>query len=183
MDIKLLDNTEKMRDAFIHRFVMSWEEFQVKEKDWIDKMAESNYPITIDWYEKDYMWDRMNRDFAGVSMETALAFLKEHSGQVFFMTEKGVDIYYQGKKLVDFIAEADAYTLAARIKQEWYDFYRLAEQNMYDASAFLPHDLYVFDSSMKWCVVFTHETTDLESELDDLLLKAAESRYCIICKV
>ena len=56
MDIKLLDNTEKMRDAFIHRFVMSWEEFQVKEKDWIDKMAESNYPITIDWYEKDYMW-------------------------------------------------------------------------------------------------------------------------------
>ena len=43
----------------------------------------------------------MNRDFAGVSMETALAFLKEHSGQVFFMTEKGVDIYYQGKKLVE----------------------------------------------------------------------------------
>ena len=182
MNLKLLDNTKDISKAFIDRFVMSWEEFQVKQKAWIAEMAKPQYPINIDWYEQSYMWDRMNPDFPCVSMEEALAFLREHSGPVFFMTEKGEDIYYQGKKSVDFIAEADAHTLAARIKQEWYDSYRLAEQNMYDADAFLPDDLYVFDSSMMWCVVFTHETTDWESELDNPM-KAAESRYCIICKV
>lgn len=182
MNIRLLDNTKEISEAFIKRFVMSWDEFQVKQKDWIAKMAETNYPITIDWYEKAYMWDRMSPDFAGVSMEDALVFLKEHSGPVYFMTEKGEDTYYQGKKLVDFIAEADAHTLAVRIEQEWYDSYRLAAQNMYDAEAFLPEDLYVFDASMKWCVVFTHETTDWESEIDNPM-KAAQTRYCITCKV
>ena len=79
------------------------------------------------------------------------------------------------------IAEADAHSLAEKIEQEWFDSYRLAMQNMYDPDAILPEDLYVFDTSMKWCVVFTHETTDWESELDDPM-KAAESRICIICK-
>ena len=182
MNIKLLDNTKDIRKAFIDRFVMSWEAFQVKQKDWIAEMAKTNYPINIDWYEKAYMWDRMDPAFPRVSMEKALAFLREHSGPVFFMAEKGEDTYYRGKKRVDFIAQADAHTLAARIKQEWYDSYRFAEQNMYDADAFLPEDLYVFDSSMMWCVVFTHETTDWDSELDNPM-KAAESRYCIICNV
>ena len=108
MNIKFLDNTKEIKEAFINCFVMSWDEFQVKQKDWIAKMAEANYPITIDWYEKAYMWDKMNPDFPNASMEVALAFLKEHSGPVYFMTEKGEDTYYQGKKLVDFIAEADA---------------------------------------------------------------------------
>ena len=178
MNIKLLDNANDIRKAFIDRFVISWDEFQIKQKDWIAKTAKANYPITMDWYENAYLWDRMRPDFTGVSMDTALAFLKEHSGPVFFMSEEGEDTHYQGKELVDFVAEADAHTLAARIEQEWYDTYRLAKQNMYDTDAFLPNDLYVFDSSMKWCVVFTHETADWESENN-----TPESRYCIICKV
>ena len=52
MNIKLLDNTKEISEAFIKSFVLSWDEFQVKQKDWIAKMAETNYPITIDWYEK-----------------------------------------------------------------------------------------------------------------------------------
>ena len=182
MNIKMLDNANDISKAFIDHFVMSWDEFQVKQKDWIAEMSKTNYPINTVWYEQSYMWDRMNPDFPRVSMEEALAFLRGHSGSIFFMTEKGEDIYYQGKKSVDFIAEADAHALAERIEQEWYNSYRLAEQNMYDADAFLPEDLYVFDVSMKWCVVFTHETTNWESEIDDPM-KAAESRYCIICKV
>lgn len=182
MNFKLLDNTKDIIKTFTDCFVMSWDEFQIKQKDWIAEMAKTNCPITIAWYEQSYMWDKMNPDFPRVSMKEALAFLREHSSSVFFMTEKGEDVYYQGKKSVDFIAEADAHTLAARIEQEWHDSYRLTEQNLYNADAFLPEDLYVFDSSMKWCVAFTHETTYLESEIDNPM-KAAESRYCIICKV
>ena len=71
-------------------------------------------------------------------------------------------------------------TQTMRQCKKHYDSYRLAMQNRYDADAFLPGDFYVFDSSMTWCVVFTHETTDWESELDNPM-KAAESRVCIIC--
>ena len=181
MNFKLLDNTADIRKSFTDRFVMSWDEFQIKQKNWITEMAKTNYPINIAWYEQSYMWDKMNPDFPRVSMKEALTFLREHNGSVFFMTEKDEDIYYQGKKSVDFIAEADAHTLAERIEQEWYESYRLAEQNLYNADAFLPEDLYVFDLSMKWCVVFTHETTNWELEIDNPM-KAAESRYCIICK-
>ena len=105
MNIKLLDNNMEIREAFMNRFVMSWDEFQVKHKDWIAKMAETNYPINLEWYEKAYMWDRMDPEFPVVSMETALSFLRGHSGSVLFMAEKGEDTYYQDKELVDFVAQ------------------------------------------------------------------------------
>ncbi len=179
MYCRFLDSITEIREDFLNSFVMSWEEFQIKQKDWIVKMAKNNYPIDIEWYNQSYMWDRMNHDFPRVSMEEALEFLKERRGTVLFMTEKGEDMYYQGNNHIDFIAEADAHVLAAKIAEEWYSSYMLAEQNMYDPDAILPDDLYVFDYSMKWCVVFTYETTDWEAVN---LMKAAESRYCIICK-
>ena len=178
MYIKLLDNAKDIRKAFIDRFVMSWEEFQIQHKDWIIEMSKTNFPITADWYEKSFMWEKMVSRFPTVSFNEALAFLKEHSGCVFFITENGNSAYCQ---LVDFIAEADAHTLAARIEQEWYDDYRLETQNMYNPNAYFPSEVYVFDATMNWFVAFTHETTDWESELDDPI-KAAESRVCIICK-
>ena len=178
MHIRLLDNTRDIRKAFINRFVVSWEEFQIQHKDWVNEMSKTNYPITADWYEKSFMWEKMDSHFSAVSFNEALVFLKEHSGPVFFITERGNPAYCQ---LVDFVAEADACILADRIEQEWYNDYRLEAQNMYNPDAFFPSEVYVFDTSMKWCVVFTHETTDWESELDNPV-KAAESRVCIICK-
>lgn len=180
MNFKLLDSTNDIGEAFIARFVMSWEDFQVEHKDYIVKMKKKNHPVDFAFYEQSLFWDRMSRKYH-VSMAEALTFLREHSGPVLFMGEKGVDGFGQGKRVVDFIAEADAHILAEKIEQEWYDSYRLAMQDMYDPDAILPADIYVFDSTLNWCVVFTHETTDWESELDDPM-KAAESRVCIICK-
>lgn len=182
MKMKFLDNTRNIRESFIKTFVMSWEEFQVEQKDLIENMAKKNCQIDIVFYEQSYMWDRMRPNSPCVSMKEALAFLRGHSGSVLFMSENSEVPCNRGKMPVNFIAEADAHTLADRIEQEWYDSYRLAEQNMYDPDAFLPSDIYVFDFSMKWCVVFTHETTDWESELDNPM-KAAESRCCIVCRV
>ncbi len=176
MYIKLLDNAKDIRQVFINRFVMSWDEFQIQHKDWIAEKAKTNHPITLDWYKQTFMWERMSQNSSNVSMKEAVAFLKEHSGSVFFITERGNPACCQ---LVDFIAEADAHILADRIEQEWYDDYRLEVQNMYNPNAFFPSEVYVFDASMKWCVVFTHETTDWESEIDNPM-KAAESRVCFI---
>lgn len=181
MDYRLLDNITHISKAFIDRFVLSWDEFQIEMRDFIDEMEKKNHPVDFTFYEQSLFWDRMSPKFPYVSMTEALAFLREQAGSVFFMGEKGEDGFWRGKRVIDFIAEADAHSLAEKIEQEWFDSYRLAMQNMYDPDAILPGDLYVFDTSMKWCVVFTHETTDWESELDDPM-KAAESRICIICK-
>ena len=180
MDFKLVENTKELGEAFIDRFILTWEEFQIEMKDFIAEMEKNNHPVDFAFYEQSLFWDRMGSKYPYVSMEEALAFLRGHSGPVLFMGETGAEGSWEGKRVVDFIAEADAHDLAAKIDQEWYDSYRLAMQDMYDPTAILPYDLYVFDWTMTWCVVFTHETTDWESELDDPM-KAAESRVCIIC--
>ena len=46
MDVKLLENANAIREAFIRSFVLSWEEFQVQRKAWIDRMAQTGHPIT-----------------------------------------------------------------------------------------------------------------------------------------
>ncbi len=180
MNYKLLENTKELGERFLARFTLPWEEFRVELKDFIAEMEKSNHTVDFAFYERSLFWDRMSPKFPSVSMEEALEFLRKQSGSVFFMSEKREEGSCQGKMVVDFIAEADARDLAAKINQEWYDSYRLAMEYRYDPNAILPEDLYVFDSSMTWCVVFTHETTDWES---DDPMKEAESRVCMICQV
>lgn len=182
MEFTFPDNTDALGKAFLSTFTMSWEEFQIDLKDFIASMEAKNHPVDLAFYEQSLFWDRIHSSFPRVSMAEALAFLREHRGPVYFLGEKGDIDYHRGRRVIDFIAEADAQALANRIDQEWYDTYRLAMEGMYDPTHFLPGDLYVFDASMKWCVVFTHETTDWDSELEDPM-KAAQSRYCIICRV
>ena len=108
MYIKLLDNAKDIRKAFIDRFVVPWEEFQIQHKDWIIEMSKTNHLITADWYKKSFLWKKMNSHFLTVSFNEALAFLKEHSGPVFFITEKGNPSYCQ---LVDFTADIALFTI------------------------------------------------------------------------
>ena len=182
MDIEFLDDVTDIAEAFQNQFVLTWDNFQIKHKDWIDEMSKSNYPIDKQWYDQAYMWDKMDPAFTSASMKEALDYLRGHTGAVLFMTEKGVHEYFQGAKTIAFIAKADSHQLADRIEFEWYESYRLAEQCMYIPDA-LPEDLYVFDSSMEWCVVFTHETTDTETEAAGDWMKNVQSRYCKICQI
>ena len=77
MHIRLLDNAKDIRKAFINRFVVSWEEFQIQHKD---------------WYEKSFMWEKLDLRFSTVSFNEAITFLKEHTGSVLFLTEKGAPV-------------------------------------------------------------------------------------------
>ena len=72
MYIKLLDNAKDIRKAFLNRFVMSWDEFQIQRNDWIAEKAKTNCPITVDWYAKTFMWERMNPNSSNVSMKEAV---------------------------------------------------------------------------------------------------------------
>lgn len=181
MDVLFLDNAPDIRAQFVERFVVSWEEFRKTRADWIAKVAQRNFLVDINWYQRAFWWDKMRPDNSSISFSEALAQLRSISGPVLFMAEQDEDTNYEGRHIRNFVGQADAVALAGRIEEEWFESYELAEQNMYNPCAFLPSDLYVFDASMTWYIVFTHETTDWEAELDDPM-KAAASRYCIICK-
>lgn len=186
MKIQLLENATEIRNSFINTFVLSWDEFQVKQKDWIAEIAKNKYMIDINWYNQAYLWDKLNFDFSVATFSDALSALKTHVGKVLIMSEDGTlccpsELFYNNEKVKNFVAQVDVKELAKLIEDEWYDSYKLAAQNMYNPDAVLPEDLYVFDESMTWLVVFTHETTDWEFD-ENNPMKQAETRYCIICK-
>lgn len=184
MKLTFLEDPSGIRSRFLDRFVLTWEEFQLCQAQWIARLAEKGYEIDLDWYNQAYMWDRMSPDFPSVSFREALAFLRTRKEPVIFLSEapdhhSRPHLSYEGKHYPDFAVTCDAAQLADLIEQEWFEEYRLAEQNMYDPDPVLPSEGYVFDRDMTWCAVFTHETTDWDSELTDPM-KAAESRYCIL---
>lgn len=186
MEIQLLQNSSEIRNDFINKFVMTWDEFQVKLKDWIAEMAKNKNTIDINWYNQSYMWDKLNLNFSVATFSEALSELKTHIGKVLIMSEYETvccpsKLCYDKEKIKNFVAQVDVKELAKLIEDEWYDSYKLAAQNMYNPEAVLPEDLYIFDESMNWLVVFTHETTDWEFD-ENNPMKQAETRYCIIYK-
>lgn len=182
MKITLLENNEKIRRTFIDRFVMSWKEFQVEHKEFIDKMLEKNQIVDIEFYNRSYLWDKISSKYSRVSFREALDFLSNIDGDAIFMSEDekvpcSAELFIDGNKIRSFAAKSNAKELAKLIEKEWFETYILEEQGRYNPNPILPEDLYVFDSSMSWFVVFTHETTDWETEDS---MKEAESRYCIL---
>lgn len=186
MKITLLENNEEIRRNFIDRFVMSWDEFRVELKDFIDNMRKRNEVVDIDFYNKSYMWDKISSKYSRVSFHEALKYLSSINNDVIFISEDEnvpccAELFIDGLNIRNFIAQSNAKDLAKLIEKEWFEGYTLAEKGMYNPNPILPEDLYVFDKSMSWFAIFTHETTDWESELDDPM-KSAESRYCILFK-
>ena len=72
-----------LRQAFIRKFTMPWEEFQVTHRDWIDGLAAQNHTVT---YGELYLWDLM--DHRAISFATALDFLRSMSGDVCITSER-----------------------------------------------------------------------------------------------
>ena len=87
MEVQLIENALEIRDKFINNFVLSWDEFQIKQKDWIAEMAKNKYAIDINWYKQAYLWDKLNFDFPVASFSDALSALKAHAGKVLIMSE------------------------------------------------------------------------------------------------
>ncbi len=168
MQFEVLQNGAEIRRAFTQRFVMSREAFQASRRE----PAGEYGSIGENWYANSFCWERLYPEYEEVSFADALSLLRRRSGPVIFMGEYG-----PGKK--ECLGLAEAGELADRIAWEWYEDYRLEEQMRFNPDAFLATDLYVFDRALSWLIVFTHETTDWESELTDPM-KAAASRYCIV---
>ena len=187
MDIKLLENPDPIRKLFKDKFVMSWELFQDKLRQRIAEMDAQNHTIyDINWYNQAFMWDKIDSDFPRVHFREALLFLNKHNGNVYIMSEgkehrNPGQLLYHGTSVINFVAQVDVKQLASLIEEQWLASFGLGKQVENSDSSILPEDLYVFDDSMTWFVVFTHEASDLNAQFSNRM-KAAESRFCIVSK-
>ena len=177
MNISIVDNGKEIRQAFIQKFTMPWDDFQEAHKEWIERCAAKNYPIIC---EERYLWEMM--DYQEISFDQALALLRTLPGEVYAMTENESArccnwIKLNGVEYKGGVARMDARALADRIEFEWYEEWRLSALDMYLADWVFPSDLYVFDASMEHMIAFTHENDFWELELEQPM-KAAASRYC-----
>ena len=186
MPMDILRDTASLRSDFMETFLMPWSEYPIVFKDFIADLA-NKYHTVVDkaFYDQQFMWDRVSPEHVSVSFVKALELLRAVDGEVLFMSEEAqyhdcCELLYEHERVSDFIAKADARELAELIEYEWFEEHRLAAQDMYRDDIVLPRDLYVFTPAMNWLLIFTHETTDWEVEVDDPL-KAAESRLCIAC--
>ncbi len=99
-----------------------------------------------------YIWEVLKKPYAIVTREAALALLSDRT-EVYVLwdirTMKNVAQAFHYKVPKDQVIRTEGAELAEQLRA---DFAPLSEQ-----VSFLPEDLYVFDDSLSWFLVFTHE--------------------------
>ncbi len=174
MKIELFVLPEKTRKDFTEAFILTKEEFRLLHPDFVSRLS-SDYD---DWYDGAYLWDKMS--MPSVNFRKALELLRARKGSVLFMSEPEISghdaaLYLHGRETYDFVAIADARELADRIEYEWFESWRWALEGGSLGELILPDELYVFDTTFDWVIVFTHEN---DPEYDGKP-EGAETRFCM----
>ena len=168
MKIELFVLPSVMRRDFMDAFVLSKEDFELLHP--ACRESETMGGDFDEWFEEAYLWEKMSPDLPVVDFDTALSLLRSRGGTVLFMSEsesshKPCGMIRYGREVCDFVAMADAGELADRIEYEWREYPRLSREAPQELT--LPEDLYVYDTTLDWVIIFTHET-----------VTAPETRFC-----
>ena len=168
MKIELFVLPSVMRRDFMDAFVLSKEDFELLHP--ACRESETVGGDFDEWFEEAYLWEKMSPDLPAVDFDTALSLLRSRGGTVLFMSEsesshKPCGMIRYGREVCDFVAMADAGELADRIELEWNGSLRQTGEAPHELT--LPEDLYVYDTTLDWVIVFTHET-----------VTAPETRVC-----
>jgi hypothetical protein len=165
------DDKSELRKNFIEKFVDTKKESYKKH---IATLKE--YPDGMCY--DGYLWDSLKADYTLIErkMEQAITFL-ESKGKVFVMWDifskhrVPLNRIFSSKYPKDTLIEIDSLELSKFISREWREDYRSDEK-------YLPEDFYIFDNTMNWYVIFTHEGYDniMNPDLD-------EEDYIRICFV
>ena len=174
MKIELCENAQEIRKQFHERYVLSWDEFLKKKRKEYGFLRWHLYGFDASVLPHIYLWERVSSNIEP-SFPEAISTLKSIDGCVIFMSDDETHCYpgelnFNNQKTKNFVANADAKELAELIEKEWFGSYELAEEVLYNPPPILPQDLYVFDKSMNWFILFTHEAETVDPT----------SRYCIL---
>ena len=169
MKIELFVLPSVMREDFIDAFVLSKEDLEMVRPDWRDRLESMGGDFDA-WYAEAYLWEKMSPDLPVADFSTALSLLRGREGTVLFMSESEITgkpcaLLHHGRQVCDFVAMTDARELADRIEYEWLEAPRLTKDAPLELT--LPEDLYVFDTTLDWVIVFTHS-----------IVTTPETRFC-----
>ncbi len=177
MKIELLKDADGIRQKFIDRFLDNRNKFKTEHKEFVEELKKNGYDVD-QWYDGAYMWDKLSTNVPIVTIFQALELLKSRKSNVWFMSEcKGFHatchLMYNNEKIEGFAAKADAVELGEKISYEWFESIKIYLEG-YNLEQILPEDLYVFDETYEWVIVFTHETDWRVEGLEE----AANTRLC-----
>lgn len=172
MKIELFALPEKTRADFMEAFILTRDEWKYLHPNSVLSLADDDRR-----YDGAYLWEKMSMPV--VTVREALRLLRSREGTVLFLSESEIsgnsgELYLHGREIYDFVAMADTHELADRIEYEWFENWRLALTGECLRDSMLPEDLYVFDTTFEWVIVFTHEN----DPHCDGTPEGAESRYC-----
>ena len=108
----------------------------------------------------------------GCTQEEAAAFLKRFES-VYFMWDHWRDRTVFADEYPNAVIAASGGEVGRLAVDEWNAEIEAEKHDCYIERPQLPSDIYVFDDSFSWYVVFTHEFNDCEN-LSDIV------RYCLI---
>ena len=169
MKIELFVLPSVMREDFMDAFVLSKEDFEMLHPAYREELESVGGDFDA-WYAEAYLWEKLSPDLPTVDFDTALSLLRGREGTVLFMSESEITgkpcaLLHFGREVCDFVAMADVRELADRIEYEWKEYPRLAREATHELT--LPEDLYVFDTTLDWVIVFTHS-----------VVTTPETRFC-----
>lgn len=169
MKIDLFVLPEVMRRDFVEAFMLDKEDLRMVQAEHVAGLEAVGVDFD-EWYSEAYLWEKLSPDLPVVDFDTALSLLRSRQGTVLFMSEsesshKPCTLIHSGREVRDFVAMVDPTELADRIEYEWKEFPRLFKEAPRELT--LPEDLYVFDTTLEWIIVFTHE-----------IMTTPETRFC-----
>ena len=155
---------KRLRERFIERFIDTGSEYYKK------------YYAQDDVYGH-FLWDcrkpAVKGQFFEYTQEEAADFLKTR-GSVYFMWDHWREGTVFADEYPDAVIKADGGDVGRLAVDEWNAEIEAEKHDCYIEHPQLPSDIYVFDGSFSWYVIFTHET----DEYIDNAVNAV--RYCIV---
>ena len=187
MDYTLLneERAKQVRERFESTFIETPEEYMASALKWREEYFSNNpnahvYPLPK--FDEVIYWSKI-KCYKEIDFAEAISFLSSINNPVYFMSDVelegyvGMHLLNDPRASIGFVAvHDDPKSFAEHIYNEWkcymtYDYEN--EEEWFDP--LLPDDLYVFDESFSWMLVFTHHN------VDDFAPDRVENSYNRLC--
>lgn len=183
------EQAKQVRQAFENAFIETPEEYMTDCIKWREEYFSANpnahvYPLPK--FDEVIYWSKI-KCYKEIDFAEAISFLSSISNPVYFMSDLALEGYVGMHLLNDprasigFVAvHDDPKSFAEHIYDEWKRSYTYDYENEEEwFEPLLPEDLYVFDDSFSWMLVFTHHN------VDDFIPEppSGDNRSCFIVRV
>lgn len=183
------EQAQQVRQAFENAFIETPEEYMTSCIKWREEYFSKNpnaHVCPLPKFDEVIYWSKI-KCYKEIDFAEAISFLSGICNPVYFMSDLALEGYVGMHLLNDqrasigFVAvHDDPKSFAEHIYDEWKRYYTYDYENEEEwFEPLLPDDLYVFDDSFSWMLVFTHHNVeDFMSEPP-----SSENRGCFIVRV